>query len=285
MDVPIVDMHVHIQPWRMLHASVLETMTRRRAPEELEQLRVLMDDPVTLLRWMDREGIAAIALINYSSPDIMGFTDEVNAYVTDFCREAPDRLIAFGSVHPRFTPNPEDFIRRWIDRGLRGFKIHPPHQLCYPNAYLQGNRTLEVLYRICQDAGIPVMIHTGTSVFPGARNRYGDPMHIDDIAVDFPRLTIIMAHGGRPIWMSTAFFLMRRHPNVFLDISGIPPQRLLDYFPRLNEIADRVVFGSDWPGPGVPGIRANAETFWQLPLPEPVRRAILAENWKKLWQQ
>ena len=76
------------------------------------------------------------------------------------------------------------------------------------------------------------MFHTGTSIFPGARNKYGDPIYIDDVAVDFPKLKILLAHGGRPLWMDTAFFLMRRHPNVYLDISGIPPKTLLKYFPR-----------------------------------------------------
>ena len=78
-------------------------------------------------------------------------------------------------------------------------------------------------------------IHTGTSVFPGARSRLGDPMDVDDVAVDFPKLTILLAHGGRPLWMEAAFFLVRRHPNVYLELSGIPPSKLLEYFPRLRK--------------------------------------------------
>ena len=57
------------------------------------------------------------------------------------------------------------------------------------------------------------MIHTGTSVFSSARNKYADPIHCDDIGVDFPDLTVILAHGGRPLWMETAFFLVRRFPK------------------------------------------------------------------------
>jgi hypothetical protein len=283
MNVPIVDMHVHIQPWDMLKPEVRAVLTAHRRPEELALLQDVLRNPQALLRWMDAQGIQAMALINYSSPDVMGFTDDVNDFVTKFCAVAPDRLIAVGSLHPRLTPNPADFIRTWIDRGLRAFKLHPPHQLVYPNDYLHGNRHLEALYAICQEAGVPVIVHTGTSIFPGARNRFGDPIHLDDVAVDFPNLRIVMAHGGRPLWMNTAFFLLRRHPNMFLDIAGIPPRSLLEYFPRLAEVADRVVFGSDWPGPGVPGIRANAEAFWALPLPESVRRQVLYENYRRLW--
>ena len=100
---------------------------------------------------------------------------------------------------------------------------------------------LRTLYEEAADAKVPVMVHTGTSVFPGARSKFGNPLAVDDVAVDFPNLTIIMAHGGRPFWCEEAFFVIRRHRNVYFDIASIPPKRLLHYFPRLEEIADRTV--------------------------------------------
>src|ERR1035437_9261609 len=86
-------------------------------------------------------------------------------------------------------------------------KIHPPHQLLFPNDYLNGVKELEIIYRAAETNGIPVMFHTGTSIFADARNKYGDPIYVDDVAVDFPKLKILLAHGGRPLWMHTAFFL------------------------------------------------------------------------------
>src|SRR5947208_3300402 len=130
---------------------------------------------------------------------------------------------------------------------------------------------------------IPVMFHTGTSIFPGARNKYGDPIHIDDVAIDFPKLKILLAHGGRPLWMDTAFFLVRRHPNVYLDISGIPPKNLLRYFPRLEQIADKTLFGTDWPGPGVPEIKQNLEDFRALPLADSAKQQILSRSALQIW--
>jgi predicted TIM-barrel fold metal-dependent hydrolase len=167
---------------------------------------------------------------------------------------------------------------RLADLGIRAIKIHPPHQLVFPNEYLSGLKALEIIYEKAIAYRMPVMIHTGTSIFPGARNKFGDPIHVDDVAVDFPELTIILAHGGRPLWMSTCVFLIRRHPNVYMDISSIPPQNLLTYFPQLERLADKVLFGSDWPGPGVPGIKANIEAFLQLPLSEEAKRKILRET-------
>jgi hypothetical protein len=125
--------------------------------------------------------------------------------------------------------------------------------------------------------------HTGTSIFPGARNKYGDPIYVDDVAVDFPKLKILLAHGGRPLWMQTAFFLIRRHANVYLDISGIPPKTLLKYFPRLEEIASKTLFGTDWPGPGVPDIKQNLDEFRALPLTQEIRDQILSKTALSIW--
>ena len=166
---------------------------------------------------------------------------------------------------------------------MRLIKIHPPHQLLFPNDYLNGVRELEILYRAAEANGIPVMFHTGTSIFPGARNKYGDPIYVDDVAVDFPKLKILLAHGGRPLWMDTAFFLIRRHRNVYLDISSIPPKRLLQYFPRLPEIAHKTLFGTDWPGPGVPDVKRNMDEFRSLPLSEEIKATILGKTALTIW--
>jgi predicted TIM-barrel fold metal-dependent hydrolase len=87
-----------------------------------------------------------------------------------------------------------------------------------------------------------------------------------------------MAHGGRPIWYEQAFFLMRRHKNVWLDISGIPPKKLLEAFPRLEEVSDRVLFGTDWPSPGVKSIRQNLDDFLALPMSAEAKKRITRDN-------
>ena len=78
--------------------------------------------------------------------------------------------------------------------------------------------------------------------------------------------------------MEEAFFVLRRHRNVSLDVSGIPPAKLLEYFPRLAELADRTLWGTDWPSPGVKDLRQNIDQFLELPLTDPQRTAILETN-------
>jgi predicted TIM-barrel fold metal-dependent hydrolase len=162
--------------------------------------------------------------------------------------------------------------------GAGAIKIHPPHMELAANAYRFDCPALADVYRLAGEAGRPVLIHTGTSVFPGARNVYADPMPCDDVAVDFPKTTLVLCHAGRPLHYETAFFLARRHPNVRLDLSGIPPKRLLDVLPRLAEIADKVLWGSDWPSMGVTTMRGNVDSFLALPLPDDAKRRILFEN-------
>ncbi len=238
----------------------------------------VMDDPRALLEVMDRAGVWRVGLVNYPSPDVMGFTDASNAFAAKYAQADPERLLPYGGVHPRFTKDPAGDVDRLADLGTRLVKIHPPHQGMAANAYTQGLDALAKIYRRCAERGLPVMIHTGTSIFPGARSKYGNPMDLDDVAIDFPDLRIVMAHGGRPLYMEEAFFVLRRHRGMWLDVSGIPPARLLEYFPRLSELADRVLWGTDWPSPGVKDMRLNIDQFLALALSDPHKKAILETN-------
>lgn len=277
----VTDAHIHIQPFHMMPPPIAATFWKGK-PNRAE-LEAYAADPGKLLARMDADGIDRVGLINYVSPDLMGFTDEANPWMVKYASADPSRLIAFGSVHPRFSADVEGDTRRIIDQGVRALKVHPPHQLFRANAYQDDLPALAGLYKVAEECGIPVTIHTGTSVFPGARSRFGDPMDVDDVAIDFPGLTILIAHGGRPLWMDAAFFLVRRHPNVHLEVSGIPPAKLLEYFPRLEEIADKTIWGTDWPSPGIKSMRTNVDAFMQLPLSDDAKAQILHANAARLW--
>jgi hypothetical protein len=279
----ITDCHIHIEPVELIKPHALKLIKRQRA--NFDEIAEYCRSPKAFLKYLDRCGVDRAALINYVAPEVMGFTPAVNQFVADYTKHDPKRLISCGSLHPRHTANIMADVEHILRLGLRMIKIHPPHQLLFPNDYLNGVKELEIIYRAAEANGIPVMFHTGTSIFPGARNKYGDPIYVDDVAVDFPKLRILLAHGGRPLWMDTAFFLLRRHPNVYLDISGIPPKALLKYFPRLGEIAHKTLFGTDWPGPGVPDVKQNLEDFKALPMSEEMREQILSRTAASLWPE
>lgn len=265
----------------MFKPAALALMQKQRP--NFAQIVEFCHSPQAFLKYLDHCGIDRAVLINYVAPEIIGFTSGVNEFVAGYVKADPRRLIPCGSLHPRHTSNVLADVEQIVRLGIRLIKIHPPHQLLYPNDYQHGVKELEIIYRAAEANEIPVMFHTGTSIFPGARNKYGDPIYIDDVAVDFPRMKILLAHGGRPLWMNTSFFLVRRHPNVYLDISGIPPKTLLQYFPRLEEIAGKTLFGTDWPGPGVPDVKKNIDDFRALPLSETVKEQILSKNALTIW--
>jgi len=273
----VFDCHVHIQPWEQMKPEVRARMTAGR--KDIAGIQQALSDPRALLSLMDHDGVEKAALINYVAPEVMGFEPSVNEWISRYVRGHEDRLYAVGSVHPRHTRDAGGETRRLFEElGIRILKIHPPHQLFAANAYLSGEPGLAEIYRAAEELGRPVTIHTGTSVFPGARNRLADPMPVDDVAVDFPRLKILLAHAGRPLFTETAAFLARRHPNVHLDLSGIPPKKLLGYLPRLEELSDRCLWGTDYPSPGVPSMRRNLEDFLALPLSEAAKERILWSN-------
>ncbi len=270
----VTDCHVHINPiWEMRPDAV--ALLGHVNPETGRYVK----DARAFLDYLDRCGVERAVLVNYVAPEVIGYTEAANQFASDYASADPARLLATGGIRPDH-PDPAKEVDHLVhDLGLRALKLHPPHQLFRPDGYVDGSfPRLRALYAACEAVGLPIVFHTGTSVFPRARNRYADPLFVEDVALDFPRLTIVLAHGGRPIWTETAVFLARRFPNVWLEVSGVPPSRLLDYFPQLPKLADKTLFGTDWPGPGVRDIRANLEAFRALGLASDVTERILCEN-------
>ena len=281
-EKPVVDAHVHVQPWEMMRPAVLEKMKAGRT--DLDRVRACMESPTEFLKYMDEQGIEKAVLVNYVS-EIMGFTEAVNEWIVKYSSEAPERLVPVGSIDARTVRDPDGAAEKlFTETGIRALKIHPAHQLYAPNDYVDGTvPALQQIYEVAQKHNRPVLVHTGTSVFPGARNKYAFPLHVEDVAIDFPRLKIVLCHAGRPLWMNEAVFLVRRFPHVYLDVSSIPPASLLDYLPRLEELAGKVLWGTDWPAPGVPSPSENVATFRGLPLKEEAKDRILRTNAEKVF--
>jgi uncharacterized protein len=281
-DLP-TDIHVHIQPWERMNAPARATIGMGR--QDMPSIERFMADTAAFVAHLDEVGLGRVGLINYVSPEVIGFGPDVNDWVAAYRDRAPERLLAFGGIHPPHCADVRAEMRRLlVDLRLDALKIHPPHQGLSPDAYRDGAcPELAIVYEMAQDARVPIMFHTGTSIFPKARSRLGSALVLDDVAVDFPELRLILAHGGRPLWMEEAFFLARRHPNLYLDVSGIPPSSLLEYFPRLETISAKVLWGTDWPSPGVKSLRGQLDAFRALALSPEAKDRILRGNALKLF--
>ena len=137
----ITDCHVHIQPIEMFRPAALETMKKKRS--NWEQIAEFCRSPKAFLKHLDEIGIERAVLINYVAPELIGFTPEVNEFVARYSREDPKRLIPCGSMHPRHTNNGQRDMEQIVRLGIRMIKVHPPHQLLFPNDYLNGVKELE----------------------------------------------------------------------------------------------------------------------------------------------
>lgn len=228
-------------------------------------------DREAFLEHLDRAGVEYVVMLPERSPATT--CDVTTEEILEFC-QGEERLIPFCNINIHLTDDPLRDFKGYLEAGVRGLKIHPVHQLFYPT-----DPRLYPLYALAQDRGVPVMFHTGSSIFPGAKLKYGDPLFIDDIAVDFPGLTIIMSHGGRGFWYDRAQFLAKIRSNVYIDVSGLPPGRLLDYFPEMERLKDKFLFGTDWPGAVM---ERNIQAVLALPISASAKEAILMKNARKL---
>ena len=171
--------------------------------------------------------------------------------IADRAAQFAGTLIPFGSVDPL---RPEEAVRRarrLVDgHGVKGFKFHPSLQGFAPN-----DPSVYPLYAAIEEMGVPAVFHTGQTGIgaglPGGRGiklRLSDPMLIDDVAADFPGLTVILAHPSVP-WQDAAISMATHKANVYIDLSGWSPK----YFPpqlvrNLNSLLqDKVLFGTDYP--------------------------------------
>jgi hypothetical protein len=163
----------------MMKPDALELITRGRT--DFNEVERYCQHPKDFLHYLDSINVERAGLINYVAPEIIGFTPVVNDWIANYCKADPYRLIAFGGVHPGSVPDAGAEVDRLAKLGIRAIKIHPSHQALSPNAYVSGNGELATIYDRAQSYGIPIMIHTGTSIFPGARNIHAQPILCDEL--------------------------------------------------------------------------------------------------------
>jgi uncharacterized protein len=207
-----------------------------------------------------------------------------NDEVVAFAAENSDIVMAFASVDPMRGADAVKEARRLIAKGgIRGFKLHPPLQQFHAN-----DKAAYPFYEVLAEAKLPVIFHTGHSGIGtgmpgggGVRLKYGNPMDIDDVAVDFPDMPIIMAHPSFP-WQDEAISVCLHKPQVYIDLSGWSPK----YFsPILIQYANtllkkKMLFGSDYPL--ITPDRWMTD-FAAIAIRDEVRPLILKENAARLF--
>jgi predicted TIM-barrel fold metal-dependent hydrolase len=276
--MPLIDVHIHPAqreglkvPWDVWMQGF-----------DADEITGLYDadgvlDADALDRYLAAEGVdVAVALAEYS-PKVTGW--QTAEQMAALRAANPDRLEFAANVNPHVHHPVADELERQLALGAVALKVHPVH-----GGFAANDRALYPAYELCQTAGIPVVVHCGTSTFPGSLNQYADPILLDEPLRDFPRVEFVLAHGGRGWWYDAAAFLALSNERVWIELSGLPPSRLRTYYARYNwaRLTRRMIFGSDWPG--MPGIARNARAVAELCPDEAVRRLVLAGNAEQVYR-
>ncbi len=198
-----------------------------------------------------RERRMAAVVFTVDAESVTGRPAVPNEEIAEVAAANADVLIPFASIDPNKGSKAVQEATRLIrDHGVRGFKFHPNIQAFFPN-----DRAFYPLYEAIAEAGLPALFHTGHSGIGaglpgggGIRLKYSNPIYVDDVAVDFPDLKIVLAHPSFP-WQDEAISIALHKQQVYIDLSGwspkyFPPQ-LVRYANTL--LKDRVLFGSDYP--------------------------------------
>ena len=198
-----------------------------------------------------RERRIGLVMFTVDTETQMGNRRIPNEEISDAARENSDIMLAFASIDPHKGKFGAREARRLIEEhGVRGFKFHPTCQGFFPN-----DRLAYPLYEVIAEYKLPAIFHSGHSGIGtgmpgggGLRLKYSQPIHLDDVAADFPDMTVIIAHPSWP-WQDEALSVCLHKPNVYIDLSGWSPK----YFPPQlvqyanTQLRHKMLFGSDFP--------------------------------------
>ncbi len=167
-----------------------------------------------------------------------------NSYVAEYAARHPDKIIGFGAVDPA-SDNVRDTLEEIVGLGLRGVKLGPIYQNVSPT-----DPRLLPMYEFCQAHRLPIMFHQGTTFVRTGPLRYALPILLDEIAIAFPELRLVIAHLGHP-WINETLVLIRKHPHVYSDISALHyrPWQFYNGLIAAKEygVLPKLLFGSDYP--------------------------------------
>jgi hypothetical protein len=274
----LVDAHVHAPALATLKPAWLEWADRFSRGHDWRSAYTPAGDPdpARLDALLAAEGVDRALLFCEYSPRTTGIQPIEDNLPIAAANPTRFRLVA--NINPHLHHPVGSEVERQLDLGAVALKVHPVH-----GGFSPADRELYDAYTVCAQRGVPVILHSGTSTFPGARARFGDPALLLDVLEDFPDVPFVFAHGGRGWWYDTAAFLALARPNVWLDLAGLPPVKLPEYYQRFDlvRLARKWIFGTDWPG--VPGTANNARGLIRLGLPDDVLRAVWSQNAAKLF--
>ena len=244
----IIDIHTHIPTHINAVPAGEERFNEVMRPDVTVRLNNSFDDYIGDMGPVDRAVAFGVAVNPHGSEDDMGVMRaqaEVNDTASALASAHPDKVIGFMSVHPGAVDVMDELERCVDELGLKGMKLAPNYQNFDP----LGSDARRV-YEFAQRRGLPIVFHQGTAPMRAAPLMYAHPIVMDELAMDFPDLKIVMAHMGHP-WHEDCIAVIRKHPNVYADVSGqfYRPWQFYNGMRLAYEwsVMHKLLFASDWP--------------------------------------
>jgi len=256
----ITDCHTHL--WRAEHWS--EEMIREAT---LARGRPAAVDIVDSAHW---EAVAPVdrAIVFGFHARHLGWVVP-NDLVASYVGRHPEKLVGFACLDPTEPDYLDEMHRCFEGLRFRGLKLAPIYQNYHPM-----DERMRPVYGYCEKRGIPVLIHQGATFARRAPLKYALPIQIEDVALEYPELRIVIAHLGHP-WIEEALMVIRKHPFVYADISALYYRPWQFYNALLSAVeygvAEKLLFGSDFPfatpADSIAGLRNVNQVICHAPLP------------------
>lgn len=232
----IVDVHTHFWKLEEIGPEVYKDLEQARIPQD--HLAVKSDHHLLATAAVDKAVVFGLRALQ------SGFNIS-NDTVKEQVDKAPDRLIFFTSIDPTEVDFMGELERTHQDMGAKGIKLGPIYQGVHPL-----DDRYRMIYAYAQKHNLPILTHMATTFSSSAPLDYANPLHMDEIAIDFPHLNFILAHLGHP-WNGETISIIRRHRNVFADISALY-YRPWQFYTAMRLLVEygashKVFFGSDYP--------------------------------------
>jgi predicted TIM-barrel fold metal-dependent hydrolase len=266
----MIDFHVHAGDFPRLRDDIQNLLTRRPLEADI-LISEVFSSPTKMESYLRRNGVTKAVIIAECGPGT-NFTID-SAMIARFTR-GNDFFIPFGNINPNYHNVIEEFWKS-IDLNVMGFKFYPADHSFDPLL-----PQMQEVYRLCQDRRLPIIFHTGLTAQRDTEQKFINPLEFEPIAVKWPDLIIILAHGGKPHWHKEAATMALNYANVYIDTALLDPLTLFQSFPDIQIIQHKLVFGSDWPVAG--SYSAMMEKYQRADLPEEFRNAIFHENAKRI---
>lgn len=270
----IIDVHCHMWEEKILSDEMKEGFKNLANQFKYDASLITNINPEKLIQQMDEAGIDKTVLLalDYGLNIKAKLYKFYNNYIAGIIKKHPDRLIGFAGIDPRRGKEAITEIERCVDMGLKGVKLWPL------TGFYPDDPEFYPFYERVQELNLPILCHTG-SCPPGTYMKYNKPMYVDTVAVDFPKIKIIMAHIGTP-WEIEALFVAAKNKNVYVDISSwqMPFIRApFVFFQTLIQAkricrVEKILFGSDWPL-FIPHLSQKkwVQTIKKLEIPQPMK--------------